>query len=133
MVMGVHAISSGRFAFDLGAGRLPKSHRSQTVCLQFRRKGETMASSKKAVALGGQISSRSVGVTNPLAIQSLYANDFGLGFTITDVRLVFAELGLDLVSGVPTKVLKANILLPLHAAEGLASSLLEAIQEHKKD
>jgi hypothetical protein len=92
-----------------------------------------MASDKKVIALGGQVNSRSVGITNPLAIQSMYANDFGIGFTITDVRLVFAELGLDLVSGVPTKILKANILLPLHGAEALANSLLEAVKAHKKD
>jgi hypothetical protein len=76
---------------------------------------------------------KDVPLTNPLGIQSIYANDFGLGFTFTDIRLIFNELGADVVGGVPSKILKANIVVPLAGAEALAKHILASLEQHNKN
>jgi len=92
-----------------------------------------MASAKNPIgSLGKPTDASQIAASNPLDVQSQYANFFGFGFTSTDVRLIFAEVGADVVSNRPSKILKGNIVLPLHSAAFLATSLAAAIEEHQK-
>jgi hypothetical protein len=84
-------------------------------------------------AAGKPINSKDVPFTNPLGILSVYANEFGVGFTVTDARLIFAEVGADITSNTATKVLKANVVIPLQGAEALARQILAGIEQHKKN
>lgn len=94
-----------------------------------------MASDEKKPTLGSwekPVESKNVPLTNPNNIQSVYANDFGIGFTLTDVRLIFTELGADVVT-TPSKVLKANVIIPLAGAEALARGILAQLELHKNN
>jgi hypothetical protein len=99
----------------------------------------TNARSKKTAALKVSVSAeqptlaQDVQLTNPLGVQSVYANDFGIGFTLTDVRLIFNELGAEVVDGKPSKILRANVVVPLVAAEMFAHALLKTLEVHKKN
>jgi hypothetical protein len=99
----------------------------------------TNALSKKAAGAKVSLSAekptlaQDVPLANPLGVQSVYANDFGLGFTLTDVRLIFNELGAEVVGGKPSKILRANVVVPLVGAEMLAHALLKALELHKKN
>jgi len=86
-----------------------------------------------SVSLGKPIDAKNIPISNPLGVQSVYANDFGYGFTLTDVRLIFNEIGADAASNAPSKVLKANIVLPVQGAEFFAKALTAAIEEYKKN
>ena len=75
-----------------------------------------------------------VPLTNPLEVLSTYANDVGVAFTMTDVRLMFAEVGPttgDFSTG--QKILKANVVIPLQQAAALAQWMLGALEQHRKD
>jgi hypothetical protein len=83
------------------------------------------------------IQAKDVVLTNPLGVSSTYANDIGIAMTLTDVRLLFSEVGPDVseVSGTAAKavkVLKANVIIPLQMAEAVARGLLASVATHKK-
>lgn len=78
------------------------------------------------------IESKDIPFSNPLGVVSVYANEFGMGFTLTDVRLIFAEVGADLANNTPNKIVKANIVVPLQGAEALARQMLSGIEQYKK-
>ncbi len=91
------------------------------------------ANSKNAATPHGKpIQSKDIPISDPLGVVSVYANDFGLALTNTDMRIIFAELGANLTNNVPTKILKANIVVPLSGAEALARQMLSSIELHKK-
>jgi hypothetical protein len=84
------------------------------------------------IQMSEPIGAQTVAITNPLGVQSVYANDFGLGFTLTDARLIFAELGNDLESSKPTKIVKANVVIPIQALEAIARAMLAALEQFQK-
>jgi hypothetical protein len=79
------------------------------------------------------IEAKDVPITNPLGVQSVYANDFGLGLTLTDVRLIFAEVGSDPTTNKGSKILRANVVVPLLGAEALANHILQSLEQHRKN
>lgn len=81
---------------------------------------------------GRPMNSKDIQLGNPQGIASVYANEFGLILTLTDVRLIFAEVGIDAEKNAPSKVLKANVVIPLQGAEALARHMLSSIDQHKK-
>jgi len=82
---------------------------------------------------GKPIMASDIPLTNPQGIESVYANEVGLGFTLTDVRLIFAEVGADATSGKGSKFLRANVVIPLAVADAFAQGLLASLQTHKKN
>ncbi len=83
-------------------------------------------------SMGKPVESKDIPFSNPLGVVSVYANEFGMGFTLTDVRLIFAEVGVDIANNAPNKILKANIVVPLQGAEAMARQLLSTIEQYKK-
>jgi len=55
----------------------------------------------------------------------------GRTLTVTDMRLIFAEVGIDVTGNAPIKTLKANIVVPLQGGEALARQILAALDQHK--
>lgn len=75
------------------------------------------------------IQATDIELTNPNGVQSVYANDFGLGLTLTDARFLFVEVGAE--AGTPSKILKANVVMPLQMAEAVAKTVLDALHRHR--
>ncbi len=83
--------------------------------------------------MGKPVEAKDIPITNPLGIGSVYANDFGLAFTSSDIRFIFSEVGADITSNTPSKILKANVVVPLMAGEAFAQQVLALIEQHKKN
>jgi hypothetical protein len=84
-------------------------------------------------ALKGAVEAKDVSLSNPLGVPSTYANDVALSQTMTDLRLIFNEIGPELIGdgNKPTKVLKANVVVPFQLAEALANGIIASLQQHK--
>jgi hypothetical protein len=79
------------------------------------------------------ISANDIPVSNPKGIESTYANNVGVGTTLTDVRIVFTEIGqgFSAVQPSPTNVLKANVVIPPAQAKTLIETLSIALQQQQ--
>src|SRR5581483_6804214 len=59
-----------------------------------------------------RIQGNQVPVSNPNAVESVYANFIGAGATQSDIRLIFTELGTSFDGkDTPVNVLKANVVI----------------------
>lgn len=89
-----------------------------------------MPETKHEAKLGAAVSTQDIDLTNPYGVASVYSNDFGMGLTLTDVRLLFAEIGAE--AGQPSKILRANVVVPLQLAEVIAQAILQQVGLHRK-
>lgn len=75
-----------------------------------------------------------------MKITSVYANNVGIGSTMTDIRLIFTEVGQEFpemgaLSPDPVSIIKANIVIPPAQAVALIQGLttvLQQLQAHQR-
>lgn len=81
-----------------------------------------------------RINANDIPVSNPHAVESTYANNSGVGITLTDIRLIFTEVGQGFsgsTTPAPVNVLKANVVIPPAQAEALIQALTIALQQQQ--
>jgi hypothetical protein len=86
--------------------------------------------------LASRVSANDIPVSNPNGIESTYANNIGVGTTMTDVRLLFTEVGQEFsaegsAQPSPSNVLKANVVIPPAQAGALMQALSIALQQQQ--